>query len=151
MPAPLKESLTVLNLKNTSCLITSWSTGDGSSSWRRRRDSPLGVKDAKEGGAPPVLTRQRENGPQVVEGDVALGQRAIQPGLLEGGPLLLQGPSAAQVTLVDGEGNVSKTAPLYWSDFTALGNHGFLEGQQKIATAPSTACRRTTCREVASS
>lgn len=64
------------------------------------------MKDAKEGGASPVLTRQRENGPQVVEGDVALGQRALQPGLLEGGPLLLQGPSAAQVTLVDRGGVV---------------------------------------------
>lgn len=37
-----------------------------------RSDSPLGVEDAKEGGPPPVLARQREDGPQVVEGDVAL-------------------------------------------------------------------------------
>lgn len=59
------------------------------------------MKDAKEGGASPVRTRQCENGPQVVEGDVALRQRALQPGLLEGGPLLLEGPSSAQVTLVD--------------------------------------------------
>lgn len=36
-------------------------------------DSPLGVEDAVEGGSPPVLARQRVDGPQVVEGDVALG------------------------------------------------------------------------------
>lgn len=62
------------------------------------------MEDAKEGGASPVGARQREDGPQVVEGDVALGQRALQPGLLEGGPLLLQGPSAAQVALIDRRG-----------------------------------------------
>lgn len=66
-----------------------------------RRDSPLGVEDAEEGGSAPVLARQREDGPQVVEGDVALGEGALQPGFLEGGPLLLQGPGAAQIPLME--------------------------------------------------
>ena len=66
---------------------------------RARPDSPLSVEDAVEGGPPPVLARQREDGPQVVEGDVALGEGALQPGFLEGGPLLLQGPGTAQIPL----------------------------------------------------
>lgn len=109
----------------------------GGAAGGRRRDSPLGVEDAEEGGASPVLPRQREDGPQVVEVDVALGQRALQPGLLEGGPLLLQGPSAAQVTLADRTGNSVKgdaSASLVprrgrrgrgGLNFTALDNHGF--------------------------
>lgn len=64
-----------------------------------QQHSPLGVEDTVEGGSPPVLTRQREDGPQVVEGDVALGDGALQPGFLEGGPLLLQGPGTTQITL----------------------------------------------------
>lgn len=66
---------------------------------RARSDSPLGVEDAVEGGSPPVLARQREDGPQVVEGDVTLGEGALQPGFLEGGPLLLQGPGTTQIPL----------------------------------------------------
>lgn len=66
---------------------------------RARCDSPLGVEDAVEGGSAPVHARQREDGPQVVEGDVALGEGALQSGLLEGGPLLLQGPGATQIPL----------------------------------------------------
>lgn len=57
------------------------------------------MEDAVERGSPPILARQREDGPQVVEGDVALGEGALQPGFLEGGPLLLQGPSTAQIPL----------------------------------------------------
>lgn len=66
------------------------------------------MEDAEEGGASPVRARQREDGPQFVEGDVALGQRALQPGLLEGGPLLLQGPRAAQVALMDRRGQCQR-------------------------------------------
>lgn len=62
-------------------------------------DSPLGVEDAIEGGGAPVGAWQGEDCPQVVEGDVSLGERTHQPGLLEGGPLLLQGPGAPQITL----------------------------------------------------
>lgn len=102
------------------------------------------MEDAEEGGASPVLARQREDGPQVVEGDVALGQRAIQPGLLEGGPLLLQGPSAAQVALVGRRGTLlagqlrfigppRRVQERGGLDFTALDNHGLIEGQQHIA------------------
>ena len=57
------------------------------------------MEDAVKGGSPPVLARQREDGPQVVEGDVALGEGALQPSFLEGGPLLLQGPGATQIPL----------------------------------------------------
>lgn len=64
-----------------------------------RPDSPLSVEDAVEGGSPPILARQREDGPQVVEGDVTLGEGALQPGFLEGGPLLLQGPGTTQIPL----------------------------------------------------
>lgn len=59
------------------------------------------MEDAEEGGSAPVLARQREDGPQVVEGDVALGEGALQPGFLEGGPLLLQGPGSAQIPLME--------------------------------------------------
>lgn len=68
---------------------------------RPRADSPLRVEDAVEGGRPPVLARQREHGSQVVEGDVALGEGALQAGFLEGGPLLLQGSGTAQIPLRD--------------------------------------------------
>lgn len=63
------------------------------------RNSPLGMEDAVEGGASPVLARQREHSSEVVEGDMALWEGALQPGFLEGGPLLLQGPGATQVPL----------------------------------------------------
>lgn len=62
-------------------------------------DSPLGVEDTVERGSPPILAWQREDGPQVVEGHVALREGALQPGFLEGGPLLLQGPRTAQIPL----------------------------------------------------
>lgn len=57
------------------------------------------MEDAVERGSPPVLARQCEDGPQVVEGDVTLGEGALQPRFLEGGPLLLQGPGTAQIPL----------------------------------------------------
>lgn len=57
------------------------------------------MEDAVEGGAPPVLPRQGEDGPQVVEGDVALGEGALQTSFLESGPLLLQGPGTTQIPL----------------------------------------------------
>lgn len=62
-------------------------------------NSPLGVEDAVEGGPPPVLARQREHSPEVVERDVALWEGALQSGFLEGGPLLLQGPGTTQIPL----------------------------------------------------
>lgn len=65
----------------------------------RSLNSPLGVEDPEEGGPAPVGARQGEDGPQVVEGDVALGEAALQTRLLEGGPLLLQSPGASQVPL----------------------------------------------------
>lgn len=52
------------------------------------------MEDAIETSALPVRPRQGEDGPQVIKGDVALGERTHQPSLLEGGPLLLQGPCA---------------------------------------------------------
>lgn len=71
--------------------------------------SPLGVEDAEEGGPTPVLARQGEDGLQVVEGDVALGEAALQPRFLEGGPLFLQSPGAAQVSLrKDGSGHYTQ-------------------------------------------
>lgn len=57
------------------------------------------MEDPEEGGPAPVGARQGEDGPQVVEGDVALGEAALQTRLLEGGPLLLQSPGASQVPL----------------------------------------------------
>lgn len=57
------------------------------------------MEDAEERGPTPVLARQGEHGPQVVEGDVALGEAALQPRFLEGGPLFLQSPGAAQISL----------------------------------------------------
>lgn len=63
------------------------------------RHSPLGVEDAVERGPSPVLARQGEDGPQVVKGDVALAEGALQPRFLEGGPLFLQGPGSTQVSL----------------------------------------------------
>ncbi len=57
------------------------------------------MEDAVEAGAPPVRPGQGEDGTQVIEGDVALGERTHQTSFLEGGPLLLQGPCAAQVSL----------------------------------------------------
>lgn len=57
------------------------------------------MEDAVEGGPPPVLARQREHSPEVVEGDVALWEGALQSGFLEGGPLLLQGPGTTQIPL----------------------------------------------------
>lgn len=57
------------------------------------------MKDAVEGRSSPVLTWQGEDSSEVVEGDVALRKRALQAGFLEGGPLLLQGPGTAQITL----------------------------------------------------
>ena len=57
------------------------------------------MEDAIEGGAAPVLPRQCEDSPQVVEGDVALREGALQPGFLESGPLLLQGPGTTQIPL----------------------------------------------------
>lgn len=57
------------------------------------------MEDAIETSALPVRPRQGEDGPQVIKGDVALGERTHQPSLLEGGPLLLQGPCATQVSL----------------------------------------------------
>lgn len=68
--------------------------------------SPLGVEDAEEHGPAPVLTRQGEDSPQVVEGDVALGQATLQPRFLEGGPLFLQSPGATQVSLRGGADGV---------------------------------------------
>lgn len=53
-------------------MSTVFQTSDG-----HRCDSPLCVEDAVEGGAPPVLPRQGEDGPQVVEGDVALWEGAL--------------------------------------------------------------------------
>lgn len=70
--------------------------------WQRCSDPPLGVEDAVERGPSPVLARQREDGPQVVEGDVTLWEGALQPGFLEGGPLLLQGPGTSQIPLERG-------------------------------------------------
>lgn len=72
------------------------------------------MKDAVEGRPPPVGPRQREDGPQVVEGDVALRQGALQPGFLEGGPLLLQGPGTAQITLK--EPHTAPEPPLFTPD-----------------------------------
>lgn len=72
--------------------------------------SPLGVEDAEERGPTPVLARQGEDGPQVVEGDVALGEAALQPRFLEGGPLFLQSPGAAQVSLRGGRRGSMKPA-----------------------------------------
>lgn len=69
--------------------------------------SPLGVEDAEERGPTPVLARQGEDSPQVVEGDVALGEAALQPRFLEGGPLFLQSPGAAQVSLREDEGRLN--------------------------------------------
>lgn len=80
------------------------------------------MEDPEEGGASPVRARQREDGAQVVEGDVALGQRALQPRLLEGGPLFLQGPSAAQVALKGHRDGVSREGNL--SDPCITGNAG---------------------------
>lgn len=58
--------------------------------WHGRRvRSPLRVEDAVEASAPPVRPGQSEHGTQVIEGDVALGERTHQPSFLEGGPLLL--------------------------------------------------------------
>lgn len=57
------------------------------------------MEDAVESGPPPVLPRQSEDGSEVVERDVALGEGALQPCFLEGGPLLLQRPCTAQITL----------------------------------------------------
>ncbi len=59
------------------------------------------MEDAVEGGSPPVRARQSEDGPQVVEGDVTLGERALEPGFLEGGPLLLQRPGTTQIPLTE--------------------------------------------------
>lgn len=65
------------------------------------------MEDAVECGPTPVLARQGEDGPQVVEGDMALGEGALQTRLLEGGPLFLQSPGATQVSLrEDGSGQV---------------------------------------------
>lgn len=62
-------------------------------------NSPLSMEDAIEGGPSPILPRQGEDGPQVVEGDVAFWEGTLQPGFLEGGPFLLQGPGTTQVAL----------------------------------------------------
>lgn len=62
-------------------------------------NSPLGMEDAIESGPPPVLPWQCEDSPQVVEGDVTLWEGALQPGFLECGPLLLQGPGTTQISL----------------------------------------------------
>lgn len=75
---------------------------------QRGPHSPLGVEDAEERGPTPVLARQGEDSPQVVEGDVALGEAALQPRFLEGGPLFLQSPGATQVSLRgDGSGRLN--------------------------------------------
>lgn len=75
-------------------------------------DSPLGVEDAVEGGSSPILPGEREDRPQVVEGNMALWEGALQPGFLEGGPLLLQGSGATQIPLreetSDGNGKALK-------------------------------------------
>lgn len=57
------------------------------------------MEDAVERGPSPVLARQGEDGPQVVKGDVALAEGALQPRFLEGGPLFLQSPGSTQVSL----------------------------------------------------
>lgn len=57
------------------------------------------MEDAVERGPSPVLARQGEDGPQVVKGDVALAEGALQPCFLEGGPLFLQSPGSPQVSL----------------------------------------------------
>lgn len=89
--------------------------------WHGRRvRSPLRMEDAIETSAPPVRPRQGEDGPQVIKGDVALGERTHQPGLLEGGPLLLQGPCATQVSLKS-EGSSHLTDVFVQSDFLYTG------------------------------
>lgn len=58
------------------------------------------MEEAEEAGALPVLfVGQGEDGPQLVEGDVAVWERAHQMSLLESGPLLLQGQSAPHISL----------------------------------------------------
>lgn len=57
------------------------------------------MENAVERGSPPVLAWQGEDSPQVVEGHVTLGEGTLQTRFLEGGPLLLQGPSTTQISL----------------------------------------------------
>lgn len=89
--------------------------------WQRCSDPPLGVEDAVERGSSPVLAWQREDSPQVVEGDVTLWEGALQPGFLEGGPLLLKGPGTSQIPLERGHIGSFKwqTQPQEWNGIMA--------------------------------
>lgn len=88
---------------------------------RCRSDLPLSVEDAVEGGPPPVLPRQGEDGSQVVEIDVTLWEGALQPGFLEGGPLLLQGPGSTQIALRESTNQILfMTNDYYFRNFLML-------------------------------
>lgn len=80
------------------------------------------MEDAVERGSSPVLAWQREDSPQVVEGDVTLWEGALQPGFLEGGPLLLKGPGTSQIPLERGHIRSFKwqTQPQEWNGIMAV-------------------------------